>query len=135
MTDPNTPPARSHLAREKHYVYTYDVLAAAGYERPHDLWYGANRLMEAFRVDPEAHAELNAKGFFSVEQKELQNWFMYHPPGPGDAERYTAIRDAAHEFAKKIVELCPPSADGTVAISKVREATFVANASIACGGR
>lgn len=69
------------------------------------------------------------------EAEQLASWFQYHPPGPGQAERYERIRAAAHAFAKVIYAECPPSADRTVAVRKAREAVYAANASIACGGR
>lgn len=69
------------------------------------------------------------------EQEQLDNWFTYHAPGPGDADRYEQLRAAGGQLARVICELCPPSADRTAAIRKVREAIFTANASIACGGK
>lgn len=65
----------------------------------------------------------------------VEHWFTFHPVQPGQAEKYEAIRAAAKEFAKVIVELCPGSADRTVAIRHIRDAVFNANASIACDGR
>jgi hypothetical protein len=70
-----------------------------------------------------------------ITQEHLDNWFSYHAPEPGQPERYTAIRAAAREFAAKIVELTPASADQAVAIRKIREAVYSANAAIACGGK
>ena len=69
------------------------------------------------------------------EQEQLNNWFSYHPPIDDQAQRYEQIRAAGKAFAEKLVELCPPSADRTVAIRKIREAVYSANASIACGGK
>ena len=63
---------------------------------------------------------------------ELAHVFIYHAPKGDDLERYEKIRNAGHVFALAIQELCPESADKTAAIRKVREAVFVANASIAC---
>lgn len=70
-----------------------------------------------------------------TEDEELANWFSYHPPLAGQAEQYARIRAAARTFADVIVRECPRSADRTVAIRKLREAVYSANASIACGGR
>ena len=67
--------------------------------------------------------------------EKLHNWFTYHAPVGDQPERYTNIRDAAHEFAWKICELCPDSADRTAALRHIRDAVFSANASIACGGK
>lgn len=68
-------------------------------------------------------------------QDKLNNWFTYHPPQGDEGDRYTAIRAAGKEMAEKLCELCPESADLTVAIRHIRDAVYSANASIACGGR
>jgi hypothetical protein len=69
-----------------------------------------------------------------ITKANIENWFTYHSPTPEQLPKYQAIREAAKQFAEVIVENTPPSADQTTAIRKVREATFTANASIACGG-
>jgi hypothetical protein len=68
-------------------------------------------------------------------KEDLENWFTYHPPIDDQAARYESIRGEAHAFARTIFVLCPPSADRTDAIRKLREVVMIANASIACGGR
>lgn len=67
------------------------------------------------------------------DQKQLDNWFTYHSPKPTDLIGYQAIREAGKYLATSIMLNCPPSADRTAAIRKVREAVMTANASIACG--
>jgi hypothetical protein len=69
-----------------------------------------------------------------ISHRNLENWFTYHPPEPGQPEKYEAIRAAALEFAKVITANTPASADQTTAIRKIREAVFTANAAIACKG-
>ena len=71
----------------------------------------------------------------ALDQEQLENWFSYHAPVGDQAERYAAIRAAAKVFAAKLLELCPESADRTVAIRHVRDAVYSGNASIACGGK
>lgn len=66
---------------------------------------------------------------------DLDNLFIYHPPINDQAERYQKIRDKAKELATLIAHSCPPSADTTAAIRKVREAMMTANAAIACNER
>lgn len=68
-------------------------------------------------------------------QDQLDNWFSYHPPEGDDAERYTQIRAGGKVLAELICDLCPASADRTVAIRKIREAVYASNASIACRGK
>ena len=70
-----------------------------------------------------------------MTQEQLDNWFTYHAPGPGDPERYVAIREAGKSLAAIIVKNTPASADQTAAVRKVREAVMTANAALACGGK
>ena len=69
---------------------------------------------------------------------QLDNWFSYHVPKPGDAERFERIRAAGRKFAEVVFEECPhqPGAssehDRRRAITKIREAVYCANAAIAC---
>ena len=67
-----------------------------------------------------------------ITQDQIDRWFVYHAPVPGQAARYGELRDAAKMFAETIVRLTPPSADQTAAVRKVREAVMTANAAIAC---
>lgn len=68
-------------------------------------------------------------------KEEIENWFQYHAPVGDQAQRYERLRAAGKELASVMLELCPASADRTVAIRKIREAVYSANASIACGGK
>lgn len=63
---------------------------------------------------------------------DLERWFTYHPPRPGQNDRYMMIRQAARYFAQTILENTPEGPDQTAAIRKVREAVMTANVSIAC---
>lgn len=62
---------------------------------------------------------------------DLKDRFTYHPPKEDQPKRYEQIRVNALEFAELIAELCPESRERTIAINKVDEAVFWANASIA----
>lgn len=64
---------------------------------------------------------------------EMANWFTFHPPKPGQLEKYEAIRQAGRVFAECIVACTPAGADQTAAIRKIRESVMTANAAIACG--
>lgn len=68
-------------------------------------------------------------------QEMINNWFMYHVPGPDQFPKYAAIREAGKHFAEVIAQNTPRSADQTAAIRKVREAVMTANAAIACRGK
>ncbi len=67
-----------------------------------------------------------------ISDKDIDNWFTYHPPSVYQAGKYQTIREAGHALASAIVNNTPPSADQTAAIRKVREAIMTANAAIAC---
>ena len=83
--------------------------------------------------EPIDDPELERKVMVSVPTNgKIQNWFTYHPPTQEDVEYYREIRDAGMNLAKVIDEVCPPSADTSAAIRKVREAVMTANAAIAC---
>lgn len=61
----------------------------------------------------------------------LKKLFTYHRPTPEQAERYGKLRAAALVYAELIAELTPPSAEQTLAIRKVHEASMAANSAIA----
>lgn len=63
--------------------------------------------------------------------KRNENNFTYHPPLPGQQERYIAIRNGAKDFATLLLTLCPPSRERSVAITELETACFWANAAIA----
>ena len=65
----------------------------------------------------------------------LEHLFTYHAPVGDQSEKYRMIRDAALVFARVIERCCPPSADRTDAVRKIRESVMISNASIATGGR
>jgi len=69
-----------------------------------------------------------------TQEKDL-NWiFDHHDPSEDQVDRYNEIREKAKELARVILALCPPCADRSAAIRKVREAVMTANASIALHG-
>ena len=62
---------------------------------------------------------------------ELRNRFTYHPPKPGQAERYQEIRDHAHDLASLIDQQCPDSLEKSLAVTNLEQAVMWANAAIA----
>lgn len=64
---------------------------------------------------------------------ELTNRFSYHAPpaDSGKSPRYQAIRKAGLEFSQLLTEMCPPSRELSLAVTKVEEAVFWANAGVA----
>jgi len=71
----------------------------------------------------------------AISNDQLDNWFTYHKPGPGDEAKYETMRAAGRALAQAIVDNTPESADQTAAVRKVREAVMTANSALACSGR
>ena len=63
--------------------------------------------------------------------EQLENDFTYHPPKPGQPERYQQIRANVLATAQRIVELTPHSREQELALMRLEEAVFWANAAIA----
>ena len=66
-----------------------------------------------------------------TQSRTRLNNFVYHAPKEGQADRYISIRAAANNFAKLINETCPTSREHSIAMTKLEEVVFWANASIA----
>jgi len=66
-----------------------------------------------------------------IDGPELEKRFTHHPPKGDQSKRYTSIRNAAADLADKIGMLTPPSREQSLAITKLEEAVFWANAAIA----
>ncbi len=62
---------------------------------------------------------------------EIRQLFTYHPPKGDQVDRYEDLRMEALKLAQSINNLCPDSAERTLAIRKLQEAVMWANASIA----
>lgn len=75
-------------------------------------------VMKTYQIDEKAHADLVSR-------------FTYHPPKDGQADKYHVIRENALEIAKGLVTACPPSRELSLALTKLEEAVFWANAAIA----
>ena len=61
----------------------------------------------------------------------LDRVYTYHPPYGDQPSRYGYIREAGKEFARLVVSTCPPSREQSVALTKIQETVFWANAAIA----
>ena len=66
-----------------------------------------------------------------VTNPQIDNNFTYHPPKPGQLEKYTAIREKAKELAYLIDDACPNSREKSLAMTKLEESVMWANAAIA----
>ena len=61
----------------------------------------------------------------------IERNFTYHTPKNDQPDRYQELRDKAKEFAYLIDQLCPNSREKSLAMTKLEESCFWANASIA----
>lgn len=66
-----------------------------------------------------------------ADKERDANNFKYHPPTPGQIEKYPIVRNKGHEFAILLRTLCPQSRELSLAITRVEEAVMWANAAIA----
>lgn len=63
--------------------------------------------------------------------KDLMNRFTYHEPKEGQPERYQGIRKKGLLMAMEVEGSCPDSREKSIALTKIEEAVFWANAAIA----
>ena len=61
----------------------------------------------------------------------IENNFTYHKPFGNQPERYQQLRDGGKALAIQIVLQTPPSREQSLALTKLEEAIFWANAAIA----
>lgn len=66
-----------------------------------------------------------------LEPHELTRRFTYHPPKGDQQARYVELRSKASELATLIVARTPESREQALALTKIEEAVFWANAAIA----
>jgi hypothetical protein len=66
-----------------------------------------------------------------MDADDILKRFTYHPPKDGQPEKYTAIRDKAHQLAVLINDTCPDSREKSLAVTNLEESVMWANASIA----
>jgi hypothetical protein len=63
--------------------------------------------------------------------EELDKRFTYHAPKADQPKRYEQIRQNAYVLANLIEQTCPESREKSLAITKLEEVVFWANAAIA----
>lgn len=63
--------------------------------------------------------------------EELTKRFTYHPPKEGQPQIYEDIRGSAKALAILLISHCPASRELSLALTKLEEVIFWANASIA----
>jgi len=80
------------------------------------------------------HDEQLTKISDSDSDRDLVNsWFSFHPAStPEKINAHELIRDGFKGLAFRLLYLLPPGPDRTVAMRKLREAMYAANATLAC---
>jgi len=66
-----------------------------------------------------------------IDPQDLENRFTYHPATDMQGAKYDRIRNEALVMAQRLETLCPDSRELALAITKLEEAVFWANAAIA----
>ena len=62
---------------------------------------------------------------------EMDKRFTYHPPKENQAKRYETVRMFAKTYAMFLDKTCPDSRELSLALTKIEESVFWANAAIA----
>lgn len=65
------------------------------------------------------------------QQKDLGRRFSHHPPGEGGTVSHEGVRFVCKEAANYILRSVPPGREQSLALTKLEEAMFWANAGIA----
>ena len=68
-----------------------------------------------------------------MTKDDLKHRFTYHAPKEGQPLMYENIRNLAHHLAILVEDLCPHGREKSLAVAKIEEAVFWANAAIARG--
>lgn len=66
-----------------------------------------------------------------MDNKTIENNYIYHAPKEGQPEIYQSLRAKAKELAVLIQSTVPESREKSLAFTKLEEAVFWANAGIA----
>lgn len=83
---------------------------------------------------PQTEAERTV-GLTDAVVADLKNRFTYHAPKPGQPEIYAALRLTGLLLAQRIAANVPPGREQSLALTKVEEAIFWANAAVARHGK
>lgn len=83
---------------------------------------------------PVAKPQADTGTYYPVEsdkRSDIENRFTYHSPKTDQPQRYVRLRGEAREMALNIIRFTPPSREQSLALTKLEEAIFWANAAIA----
>ena len=66
-----------------------------------------------------------------TDEEDLAKRFSYHAPKDDQPDRYNDMRATAKLFARRIMRICPPSRERSLALTNLEQAIMWANAAIA----
>jgi hypothetical protein len=66
-----------------------------------------------------------------AQSADIKNRFTYHPPQPGQQERYVVLREGGQRMAEMILMAVPEGPEQSIALRKLRECVMWSNAGIA----
>lgn len=69
-----------------------------------------------------------------MEQLSIEDRFSYHAPRKDQVETYDSLRGTFKNMAYTICEMTPASREQSLALTKLEEAMFFANAAVARHG-
>lgn len=96
-------------------------------------------LREKMRAAKDAQCDVreNSAGSPSRPMSEtevLHELFTYHPPTSKTLPKFSAINQAAKNFAEVVLQNCPASADRAIVIRLIQDARMTANRAVALNG-
>lgn len=65
------------------------------------------------------------------KRSQVEHAFTYHPPRPGQQEKYQLIREKAKDLAFAILDLTPECREQSIALTDLEKVVMMANAAIA----
>lgn len=69
-----------------------------------------------------------------IDYAELDRTFGHHAPDADDITCHEAVRAAARQMAVRVIQVAPHTRERSIALRKIEEAMFWANAAIARDG-
>lgn len=77
------------------------------------------------------NSDVETRAVTPEEHKRLDNNFVHHEPQGNQTQKYEVIRGSGKSMALTLCRLCPESRELSIALTKLEEAVFWANAAIA----
>lgn len=118
-----------YLEKHEPEVGGYYVRYADGYES----WSPADAFESGYALLAPEAASTTRYPLKDEARRRFDNTFTYHAPKGDQAQRYTELRELAKNLALVAAQLTPPGREQSLALTKLEEFSFWANAAIARG--